>query len=90
MNAADEARRLLSMYDSGHPKAAADAMRLALPALSKLVTEYETQQRRLVWWRRMSVGDIAAELSATFDLGLDVTTEIARWILEPAEEAPDD
>jgi len=33
------------------------------------------------WWKQMSNEDIAAELSATFDLGLDITRQIADWIL---------
>ena len=38
-----------------------------------------------VVWARMSREDIAAELSATFDLNLDTTRKIADWILK--EEA---
>ena len=34
----------------------------------------------------MSNEDIAAELSATFDLGLLVTREIATWIIEYREQ----
>ncbi len=37
------------------------------------------------WWNRMSNEDIAAELSATFDLNLETTRKIADWILK--EEA---
>ena len=44
----------------------------------KDVTAYEQQP----WWHRMSNEDIAAELSATFDLGLDLTRRIADWMLE--------
>ncbi len=33
------------------------------------------------WWNRMSNEDIATELSATFDLGLETTRKIADWIL---------
>ncbi len=38
------------------------------------------------WWKRMSNEDIAAELSATFDLGLDTTRKIADWILAAQED----
>lgn len=41
---------------------------------------------RDAWWRRMSREDIAAELSATFDLGLDTTRKIADWILAAQED----
>jgi hypothetical protein len=34
----------------------------------------------------MSSGDIAAELSATFDLGLPVCVAIADWILKPVDQ----
>ena len=39
------------------------------------------------WWERMSEGDVAAELSATFDLGLPVCHEIAKWMLSPVAPA---
>ena len=39
------------------------------------------------WWERMSEGDVAAELSATFDLGLPVCHEIAKWMLYPVAPA---
>ncbi|KKL22315.1 hypothetical protein LCGC14_2436640 [marine sediment metagenome] len=38
------------------------------------------------WWHRMSNEDIAAELSATFDLSLDDTRKIAEWILSGSAE----
>jgi hypothetical protein len=42
-----------------------------------------TQASRTPWWQRMSLGDIAAELSATFDIGLPLAVEIAKWIVAP-------
>ena len=41
---------------------------------------------RDAWWQRMSTEDIAAELSATFDLNLETTRKIADWILADAKE----
>src|SRR3990167_10621894 len=40
----------------------------------------------LPWWDAMSQGDIAAELSATLDIGLDLAGQIADWILTPPRD----
>ena len=46
-----------------------------------LLKDYEALEAK-AWWHRMSNEDIAAELSATFDLNLYTTRGIANWILE--------
>ena len=56
------------------------------------VDVFEEQVRKLeavankAWWHRMSNEDIAAELSATFDLNLELTREIAGWMLTEKAE----
>jgi len=53
---------------------------LAAESLEKQQTHIEELGERR-WWARMSRGDIAAELSGTFDLGLGLTLKISDWIL---------
>jgi hypothetical protein len=55
-----------------------------LAAQEKLALRQRLEAAENPWRNRMSSGDIAAELSATFDLGLPVCMKIADWILYPA------
>lgn len=84
MTAYEDATRLLSMYDSGHPSAAAQAWREAWPVLVKLLADYEAQQRRLEHLRRW-LAQRQDGLTAR-----QVADGAMRIVDDKAEEAPDD
>ena len=66
--------------------AAGDVLELQIadvtgPFVISAVREMNEANWPKAWWKRMSNEDIAAELSATFDLNLEDTRQIAGWIL---------
>ena len=54
------------------------------PALESQLAAYRKRPEAFSWLERMTPGEIAAELSATFDIGLGVTNAIALWMKSPA------